>query len=496
MLAVIAGIIKWRFSSLQKFIYIQGKPRSGKGTFIRLITEIIGGNNVESSCLNKLSSEYEIAEIIDSQLVVFPDEDKQGGGYSVFKKLTGGDELRYRQIYKSPAKASFEGSILISSNGSIFAGDTSGIPERQCILIFDNQISEKTRSPLFEERLHRDIDKLLAVALTMPDDEIDARIKGLHDGNAEMYRQREWELKCDVNGVAAFIEEYLKPSKDGFIASAELFEKYNEYCDATKYGKTHIGTLSKDLINIAGSYLRSENVKSKSKRVNGESKKVITGIAWRDNSDPFPSQEMATNSQEMAQGSEPLRQAAVTDGGVTAEALRQETTENQGIEPSVTAVTAASQTFLSNENQGNTKQVQTEEALPESQPTVEEEAILESQPTVEEVAQDLLTCESSERLTVLRECYDRQILQEAAKLLNSQGNKEKVKQIADWVKVSEDDLDPYKEAGLTEEEVMELYQAFRDEANADSEASPNHKPQTQPNSTKELKVGSWTSLSN
>jgi putative DNA primase/helicase len=73
MLAVLAGIVKWRFSELQKFVYIQGKPRSGKGTFIRLVTELIGRKNTQSSCLNKLSSEYEVAEIIDSQLVVFPD---------------------------------------------------------------------------------------------------------------------------------------------------------------------------------------------------------------------------------------------------------------------------------------------------------------------------------------------------------------------------------------------------------------------------------------
>lgn len=340
MLAVIAGIIKWRFSALQKFIYIQGKPRSGKGTFVRLITEIIGRNNVESSCLGKLSSEYEVAEIIDSQLVVFPDEDKQGGGYSVFKKLTGGDELRYRQIYGKPGKGTFSGSILISSNGSIFAGDATGIKERQCTLIFDNQVDEGMRSPLFEERLHQDIDKLLAVALTMPDDEADSRIKGLHDASAVMYREREWQLRCDVSGVAAFIEEKLKPSKDNFIPSAKLYEGYAWFCSENNYGKTHNSRMTGELINTINSYLHWEGVTNVTKRVDGKPTKVIMGVAFRKDEDIFVSQGLATKADGVGQSTEPLPHSAVTLPPVTAEPLPQETTENQGFEPSVTAVTA------------------------------------------------------------------------------------------------------------------------------------------------------------
>jgi hypothetical protein len=47
----------------------------------------------------------------------------------------------------------------------------------------------------------------------------------------------------------------------------------------------------------------------------------------------------------MAQVSEPLPQTAVTSPPVTAEALPLETTEKQGVEPNVTAVTAESQLF-------------------------------------------------------------------------------------------------------------------------------------------------------
>ena len=184
----------------------------------------------------------------------------------------------------------------------------------------------------------------------------------------------------------------------------------------------------------------------------------------------FVSQDLA-QAETMAHSNEPLRQSAVTLPPVTAERYGTVTTANQEFEPNVTAVTAEPETIL--ESQQNSEQPQTEEA------------ISESQPTVDEVAQDLLACESSERLTAIRECYDRQILQEAAKLLNSQGNKEKVNQIEAWVKQSGltgDNWEVYQQTGFTPEELAEIEQQAK--------RSDNPKTQ-QPKTAPVKKVGDW-----
>jgi putative DNA primase/helicase len=79
LLAIVNGVIKFRFHDLQMFIHLIGKPGSGKGTFSRLLEKIVGKENHKSSRLEKLGDDYEVAKIIDSQLVICPDEDKQVG---------------------------------------------------------------------------------------------------------------------------------------------------------------------------------------------------------------------------------------------------------------------------------------------------------------------------------------------------------------------------------------------------------------------------------
>ncbi|MFM6204964.1 DUF5906 domain-containing protein, partial [Planktothrix sp.] len=101
LLAVINGVIKFRFSELQQFVHLSGKPGTGKGTFLRLLQKCVGKGNYQGSSLSSLSSEYELASIIDKQLVIFSDERKQVGCETILK-LTGGDDIRFREIRKSP----------------------------------------------------------------------------------------------------------------------------------------------------------------------------------------------------------------------------------------------------------------------------------------------------------------------------------------------------------------------------------------------------------
>jgi putative DNA primase/helicase len=55
LLAVINGVIKFRFSELQYYVHVSGKPRTGKGTFLRLLQNCIGKDHFPRSAVDLIS---------------------------------------------------------------------------------------------------------------------------------------------------------------------------------------------------------------------------------------------------------------------------------------------------------------------------------------------------------------------------------------------------------------------------------------------------------
>ena len=164
LLAVINGALKFRFHDLQMFVHLVGKPGTGKGTFSRILEKIVGDANGTASSLTALDEGTEIAAIIGSQLVVFPDERRQVG-IEVLLKLTGGDKVRYREIYKKPGSSPFYGLLLVLSNNPIFAGDSTGLERRLCLIQFLNPISRHIRSSEAEKLMSAEIPNLIPIAL-------------------------------------------------------------------------------------------------------------------------------------------------------------------------------------------------------------------------------------------------------------------------------------------------------------------------------------------
>jgi phage/plasmid-associated DNA primase len=226
----------------------------------------------------------------------------------------------------------------VTSNGSVFAGDSTGIKDRTCLLIFDNQVAEELRSPSFEERLHSEINNLLAVSLSLSDSEVDSRIKGLHDAGATTYKTREWELKCDVSSVAAFIEDRVKPAPGKFIATSELYSKYRDYADENGLGKVAVQRFSKEMINLVNSYLRWEEIEPKKGYVDSKQVRGISGLELRGDSDDWASDTLAQSTDELAQSDlqdsteTVTRQLQDSEQDSTQTTVQQEIEENKTVE--------------------------------------------------------------------------------------------------------------------------------------------------------------------
>lgn len=252
LLAVINGILKWRFWDLQQFIHLVGKPGTGKGTFARLLQKIVGRENYRSSKLAKLGDGSTVASVIDKQLVLFPDERTQLGCEHILS-FTGGDSIGYREIYKPAADAFFYGCIAVISNNPIFAGDTTGIERRLCLLLFNKKIPSHLRNPKLEKLMEEEIPGLVSVALSLGDLEVTAAIKGIGEAIIPAFKAHEWEMKTHTNTVAAWLNEKVVYDPGHESRTGDLYKNYQEWCQSPLKPVSHI-KFPKELEEICQDY--------------------------------------------------------------------------------------------------------------------------------------------------------------------------------------------------------------------------------------------------
>ena len=235
LLAVINAALKFRFHELQMFVHLVGKPGTGKGTFSRILEKIVGDANCTASSLTALDEGTEIAALIGSQLVVFPDERRQVG-IEILLKLTGGDRVRYREIYKKPGNSPFYGLLLVLSNNPIFAGDTTGLERRLCLIQFLNPIPRHLRDSKAEQLMDAEIPDLIPIALSLSDSQVTSLIKGLGDDEIPAFKQQEWLMKCQTSSIAFHANEWLLHDPDAEIAIGDGRRSDNGSEKETVYG--------------------------------------------------------------------------------------------------------------------------------------------------------------------------------------------------------------------------------------------------------------------
>ncbi|MEG4408941.1 DUF3854 domain-containing protein [Microcoleus sp. MON2_D5] len=249
LLAIVNAVLKHRFFDLQMFVHLVGAPGSGKGKFSRFLQKLVGKDNNIACQLDKLGDGSTKASLIDKQLVVFPDERKPVGIDSILS-LTGGDEISYRELYQRATSAHFYGSLIICSNKPIFIGDTTGLERRLCLVGFDNPIATEKRDHSLEAQLDNEIPACIAIALSLANSAVTQAIQGKGVNQIVEYKAKEWEMKVEVNSVAAFLDAGLVLDPTATCTAGNLYGAYKEFCEAGGLSKFSIVKFPRLLADI------------------------------------------------------------------------------------------------------------------------------------------------------------------------------------------------------------------------------------------------------
>ena len=259
LLAIVNGLLKFRFFDLQMFVHLIGKPGSGKGTFIRLLQKIVGRENWKGCKLKNMDDGSTMASIIDKQFVACPDE-RTATGVDAILSLTGGDAVSYREVYKPASDAFFYGLLIVGSNNPIFVGDTTGLDRRLCLVHFDNPLPTLLRNSKIEAGMDVEISQLIAVSLTLPDSAVSQLIQGQGNNQIAEFKLQEWDMKLQTNSVAAHFDDYLIVDPLASTPTGKLYEHYKDWCNTALKTVSHI-KYPKMLSELCCDYLELSCVK-------------------------------------------------------------------------------------------------------------------------------------------------------------------------------------------------------------------------------------------
>ena len=265
---------------LQKFAELIGPGGTGKSTFLRLATLLVGEGNTVSTNLRALEGNtYETANLYGRRLVLIADAEKHGGEISTLKSLTGGDLIRLeKKFQQQELPFVFTGMVMIAANQPMTSSDyTSGLSRRRLPISFSRRVTEadhdrysdKDRYPngvdtMLREQMPGLINHLLAM-----DPAEAARTLTCAEEGVEAHRL---EIELETNPLLAWANEHLAicaaDEAESGIGTADggpgdgLFPSYVHYCHGANCRPDSITTFSRSLAD----QLQARGIETEKKR--------------------------------------------------------------------------------------------------------------------------------------------------------------------------------------------------------------------------------------
>lgn len=261
------AVLKGR-SDLQKFLHLIGPGGSGKGTFTRLVTDLIGQSNIHTSnLLDWCGNRFEAANAYQKRLVIFPDEDKKVGNLGRFKSLMGQDLLRAEEKGRKAFQYQYDGMVILSSNFPIFQGDNSSGMTRRTILVSFNHVPQPGDRRDLNKEFQAELSAFTNYLLTIPDQEVTATLLGTNQ-IAEL-NVESWEAQQRTNSIAAWFNDCViydptgltpigrdRQEGDNGNTPISLFGSYCQYTKMSGLQAKSIKNFSPDLLELCNNILK------------------------------------------------------------------------------------------------------------------------------------------------------------------------------------------------------------------------------------------------
>jgi len=218
---------------LQKFALWIGLPRTGKGVLAKILTLLVGMENVCSPTLASITKDGVLHTMANKKVALIPDAHNVAKGLrdsviSMLKAITGGDAQSYHVMYKGVHTSYITSKFTMSTNGMPDFPDPSGaLSHRMLAFTFNESFAGKEDFALFD-KLEKEIEGIAQKAVAAY---VQLRANGGVFTESDASKLEREDIKEDMFPLAHFVDTVCTLSDDSIATIDELFSAYKFYCD-------------------------------------------------------------------------------------------------------------------------------------------------------------------------------------------------------------------------------------------------------------------------
>jgi putative DNA primase/helicase len=258
----------------QKMAALIGKKRSGKGTIARVLTAVIGKENVAGLNLGTLGNVFGLEPFVGTALAVASDvrwhSRTIGDAIQPILEVTGEDHVTVHRKNQKAWKGRLGVRFMLMSNDTPTFSDRSGALVDRMIYVSFKQSFYGREDTTLTEKLMDELPGILNWALDGLD-RLDGRGRFTQPVSGEGEREATRRL---ADPIGAFVEDWCVVGEGQLISLDHLYLKYRTWCEGE--GRTKDSTtkeiFSRDLRQ------KFDGIRFERKQVNGKRMQMITGI--------------------------------------------------------------------------------------------------------------------------------------------------------------------------------------------------------------------------
>lgn len=260
-----------------KAFILTGAGANGKSTYLDMLKNMLGENNISSLDLKELSEKFQNAEICGKLANIGDDIDSEYiSNAAVFRKLVTGERIQVQRKGERPFEFNNYAKLLFSANNIPRLGsakDSYAILRRLVIIPFEAKFSpeDDDYNPNIKHDLRQQsaMEYLIKIAL----DGLKRVLKNNAYTKSEQVQKELNDFEISNNNIFAFVKEY---EADGYEivnnTVKDVYDKYKEFCLSNGIQRP----FSK--IEFSKQICKMLNLESKQKKICGKNQRIYIRV--------------------------------------------------------------------------------------------------------------------------------------------------------------------------------------------------------------------------
>ena len=263
---------------LHKIFLMVGPTRGGKGIIARMLTALIGKQNVAGPTLNSMGGDFGLAPLIGKPLAIISDARFVGKNSNVVVErllsISGEDTLTVNRKYRDQWTGKLPSRLHVISNELPRLGDASTAVVGRILLLMVSQSWLGREDHELERRLQTELTGVLNWALAGLERLVE---NGNHFTRLQSADEAITTMRDLASPVAAFVRERCAVDTNSEVEVDTLYAAYKDWCADNEHPKATKQVFGRDL-RAAVPALRKARPRDQMSRHH-----VYAGIALRTN---------------------------------------------------------------------------------------------------------------------------------------------------------------------------------------------------------------------